>query len=227
MSPAINEGIVELARRGRLRSASCVANGAYLEHRLDELVASGVEIYLHLNFTYGDPLTPSRRRIFHPHKTLLMKSVLGLLPEADVDNEIVAQFERLGALGVPVCGANGHHHVHLLPGLSGPLQKQMLERGMNKLLVLDDPCHSLSHWQTRLFLRGGGLREGVVQVRCGYLLPQDLKTSENFFNKIDRGILPLLVHPALWNDFAESGMTDPLQEQRVNELKTIVEYLNA
>ncbi len=226
LSRAVNEGILELAKRGRLRSASCMANQPYLAHRCDEFLAlarKGVGIYLHLNFTYGRPLTMARSI---PHKTLLLKSALGLLNEAEVSGEIEAQLGRLLALGFPVEGVNGHHHVHLLPGICGPLQTVMLRHGVKKLLMLDDSGHRPSYLQTRVFRLLGGLKAGIEPVHCGYLLARDLTSQRDFFRKVENGKLPLLVHPALWNDFAECGVTDPLREARVRELKSIVEYLN-
>ncbi len=226
LSKAINEGILELAREGRLRSASCMANVPYLEHKSRELLAfarAGVDLYLHLNFTYGQPLTMTHAS---PHKILLLKSALGLLEAHEVRREIEAQFDQLLALGFPVVGVNGHHHVHLLPGICGPLQTVMVERGIKKLLMLDDAGHTPSYLQTRIFQFLGGLKQGIEPVRCGYLLSRNLRTQEDFFRKVQSGTLPLLVHPALWNDFAECGMTDPLRDARVHELKTIVGYLN-
>ncbi len=230
MSPAINEGILRLAERGWLRSASCMTTAPFLDHRIDDLrrfAANGVEIYLHLNFTYGHPLSSCSERIFFPHKILLTRSLLRLLSRSAVTSEIAAQLERLVQTGLPVAGVNGHHHVHLLPGVSGPLQELMLAKKIERLLVVDDADHPPSRLQTRLFRRVGARHSGIQEVPCGYLTAKDLRSSANFFHKLEHGILPLLVHPALWNDFGESEMVDSLQEQRVADLKTIVEYLNA
>ena len=41
LSPAINLGILELARRGWLRSVSLIANAPFLHERLDELLEKG------------------------------------------------------------------------------------------------------------------------------------------------------------------------------------------
>lgn len=222
MSPAINEGILKLARTGRLRSASCIVNGRFHGHKIAELIehsANGVEIYLHLNLTFGEE--------FGSHKLLLLKSVLGLIDNAQVRNWIDSQLATLKKSGLPVVGVNGHHHVHLLPGVSEPLQQAMLEHGIKKLLVLDDPSHVPSYLQTKLFRRFWGSQPGIDEVSCGYLRPSDLKTRKHFDRKLAQGKLPLLVHPALWNDLDEHGINDSLKQERVSELKTILGYINA
>lgn len=235
LSRAINEGILALAERGHLRSASCMANVPYLLHGKDKLLTFArrekVEVYLHLCFTYGRPLTAARSLVqssgnFLSHKALMVRSALGLLREDEVRREIEAQIERVVSCGLPITGVNGHHHIHLLPGICGPLQEIMLQYGVKKLLMAEDLAHRPSFLQTRVFRRMGGLRPGIEPVSCRYLLGRDLRSSKEFFRKIEKGILPLLVHPALWNDFDESGMTDPLRQERVDELQRIVEYLN-
>lgn len=224
MSPAINEGILELARRRRLRSASCMANAPFLAHRVEELLQFDVKIYLHLDLTYGQPLTGGT---FYSHKRLLLRSVLGLINSVEVRREATAQLDALLELGLPVEGLNGHHHVHLLPGIAAPVQELMLERGIKKFLLLNDRSHWPSYLQTLIFRCAGLLTPGIEEVRCNYLRPRDLRTRARFYRKVRHGMLPLLIHPALYNDFVESGMTDSLQEQRVHDLRNIVEYLNA
>lgn len=234
LSPAINHGILELARRRLLRSASCMANVPYLQHGRDELVAyaaEGVEIYLHLCLTYGNPLTSARSLVrssgeFLSHKELILKSALGLLNVDEVRIEIEAQMEHLEELGFPISGVNGHHHVHLLPRIGGLLQEIMTQHGAKKLLMLEDADHRPSFYQTRIFRLLGGLHSGVEPVKCRYLRPADLQSATHFFRKLEGGSLPLLVHPALWNDFDDAGMTDSLRQERVDELRRIVGYLN-
>src|SRR4051812_8488214 len=103
-SPAINEAILEFARRGILRSVSCVANAPYVTYQLDELLAYGeknnLSFSLHLNFTYGRPL--SLGGTFGSHSALLRRCLFGRIDREDVVKEFEAQLMAMRRLGVPV-----------------------------------------------------------------------------------------------------------------------------
>jgi predicted glycoside hydrolase/deacetylase ChbG (UPF0249 family) len=240
LSPAINAGILELAQRGWLRSVSLMANAPFLTERLDELLAfQDMAFSLHLNFTYGKPLEPAEdvgslvdalSGEFYSHRRLILRGFSGRLRPEDVLREFEAQLRRLRCENVPVTGVDGHHHVHLLPGVAGPLHDALLRRGLSRLRMMTDRRHRASYLQTMLFKHFIAPRprsSALSFEECRYLLPRDLRSRADFHGKLRAaGTAPLLVHPALYNDFADSGMLDQLQNERVHEFKSILKYLN-
>lgn len=228
-SPGINAGILKLAQLGQLRNVSLIANSAYLSHRLDELIAyakHGLEFSLHFNLTHGKPLSKRSPSLlakdgnFHSHIKLLLLSALGRITEEDLRREFDLQLEMLRRIAVPVTGVDGHHHVHLIPGLSSAIQKFAAESGIQRFRLMVDRAHLPSRLQTWL---SPSARTDLKYEACYYLRPRDLKSSFKFSSKTGLGHT-LLVHPALYDDFAEAGMTDSLRAGRVIELQKILEF---
>jgi predicted glycoside hydrolase/deacetylase ChbG (UPF0249 family) len=237
-SPGINAGILELAKRGWLATVSCVANSPYLTHRLDELLDClkfGTKVSLHLNLTYGKPLLAAERvgslcgpdGHFFSHHELMRRCFSLRLRGEEVKAEFQAQIQELRRHLIPVTGLDGHHHVHLLPCVIRSLNDAPAREGLSEIRLMSDYEHPWSYLQTLVFkafqARGSSLR----RERCFYLRPRHLRTLTSFRRKLSqaRGV-PLLVHPALYNDFQSSGMMDDLRDVRVEELKKILHYLN-
>ena len=123
LSPGISTGIARLANSQRLTAVSCITNSPHWPaqaHRLQGLPES-VDVGLHLNFTEGRPLSArlARRWPTLPAlSTLIVRAHLGLLPRAEMRNEVHAQLRAfINAHGVAPRFIDGHQHVHHLPGL--------------------------------------------------------------------------------------------------------------
>jgi predicted glycoside hydrolase/deacetylase ChbG (UPF0249 family) len=123
LSPGISAGIARLAAAHRLTAVSCITNSPHWVTQAPRLhnLPETVDIGLHLNFTEGPPLSQrlARRWPSLPSvMTLIARSHLGLLPRADVRNEVHAQLRAfIGAYGDPPDFIDGHQHIHHLPGL--------------------------------------------------------------------------------------------------------------
>jgi len=233
LSPAINAGILALAERGWLRSVSLMATAPFVDRSLDKLLKfRGIEFSLNLNFTYGQALLPDlptltkTDRWFFSHKHLVWRAVSGRVAALDVERELTAQVYHLKALGVPVTGIDGHQHVHLLPGLARSVHAACIKAGIQNISLMEDRGRRASYLQTSIYKRFVAPR-GLHPAPCAYLLPEDWQTAENFRRKLEKAAArPLLVHPALYNDFKESGMLNPLRDDRVRELHAVMKYLN-
>ena len=123
LAPGISAAIARLAHARRLTAVSCITNSphwpeaaALLRHLPDT-----VDVGLHLNFTEGRPLSArlARRWPRLPGLArLIAQAHLGLLPRAEVRNEVHAQLAAFNeALGRPPRFVDGHQHVHHLPGV--------------------------------------------------------------------------------------------------------------
>ena len=240
-SPAINEGILSLAENGWLNSASCTANIPHLGHRLEDLLrasTTGPGLSLHFNLTYGKPLSRLTRASwlidthsghFFPQKTLLKNLLLGKVSQEAVGEEFYKQLQQLITLGVPVSSINGHQHIHLLPGITATIRAALRATGgPYKLRVMTDTSHKMSFLLTQFFKTFLHQPNDVFTlVPCHYLQNHHLRSEKEFFAKLtsSNGI-PLLTHPALHDDFQQSGMTDPLQANRIYQLRMILKYLS-
>jgi len=123
LSPGISAGIARLAHSQRLSAISCITNSPHWAGQAERLqgLPESVAVGLHLNFTEGKPLSArlARRWPTLPSlPTLIVRAHLGLLPTAELRNEVHAQLrEFIHAYGKPPRFIDGHQHVHHLPGL--------------------------------------------------------------------------------------------------------------
>src|SRR6185436_15670844 len=107
-----------------------MATAQHFKFRLDELLKTGARLSLHLNLTYGQPLSPpeevaslvdSTTGSFWSHRQLILRGFSRRVKAGHVQREFTAQLARLREEKIPVTGVDGHHHVHLLPGVAGAL----------------------------------------------------------------------------------------------------------
>ncbi|HEX7435724.1 MAG TPA: ChbG/HpnK family deacetylase [Caldimonas sp.] len=122
-APGISEAIVELVEAGRLNAVSCLANARHWSEGAPLLrgLAARVDIGLHFNLTEGRPLSPDLARLW-PRLPALPRLIalahLGALPREALGVEFEAQLEAFaGATGAVPSFADGHQHVHHLPGV--------------------------------------------------------------------------------------------------------------
>ena len=205
-----------------------MATTEYVADGLEELLSfSNVGLYLHFNLTYGSALS-SPGLPFPSHRRLMLQSLAGRIDGEFVREELAAQISRLEQLGIPLKGLNGHHHVHLLPGVSGSVIALLGRRPSAELMLMLDVHHWPSYLQSRWFLSRQPNLDLVKIKPCHYLRPRHLSSRDEMLRKISAaGGSPLLVHPALTDDFDASGVTDSLRAYRVFELKSILGHLRA
>jgi len=232
MSPGINEGILELCEAGVVRGVSLFGNLEHLDHGLERLLrAGGLSFSVHLNFTYGRPLSrpgevPSLCRpdgVFRSLPALCYRAVSGRLSAEELRTEARRQIRRLKSLGVPLTGIEGHHHAHLLPHVFSALAPLLREEGIGWVRLPADRGHVPSwlagNFFRRRFLSAG--RGGDFELRPTlYLRPADLRAAGALRKKIfSGGGLPVITHPALYYDLRRMEHADTYREQRVLEFR--------
>jgi len=123
--PSVNRGILDAAREGAITATGIMANGAPLDEHLNALKGvPDLDCGIHLNLTYGDPVTDRMKRhlerwggIF-PGKLSAAAAVLrGFVPLAAVEEEWRAQLVRCVVHGITPAFLNSHEHIHMLPAL--------------------------------------------------------------------------------------------------------------
>ncbi|MFA7476061.1 MAG: ChbG/HpnK family deacetylase [Castellaniella sp.] len=122
MNPAVNAGILSLAGSGRLSATSLLVDGPAARRDTPALLASGLQIGLHLNFTesFGQP------GLCLPLGRLIRAAWLGRLPDDAVRDAVRRQL----ALFQDITGrepdyVDGHQHVHQLPGIRDALLESL------------------------------------------------------------------------------------------------------
>jgi predicted glycoside hydrolase/deacetylase ChbG (UPF0249 family) len=123
-SAPIDAGILSLARTGRLTAVSALPLGPAFTADLPALLATGVEVGLHLDLTEGLGGSPSSGL-----SGLILRSHLGLVGRAAVASAVARQldaFER--SAGRPPDFVDGHRHVHQLPVVRGLLLAELDRR---------------------------------------------------------------------------------------------------
>jgi predicted glycoside hydrolase/deacetylase ChbG (UPF0249 family) len=121
MCPGVSAGIRRSAF-GIVRSTTVMAN-LVTQGDIDALHGSGLRAGVHLNLSYGPPLTQyhpdlldykghfSKARALEP-QTWTVHDYL-----AAADAEWTAQIERLSSMGLIISHIDSHHHTHMIGGL--------------------------------------------------------------------------------------------------------------
>lgn len=120
----ISDGILILARGKRINAISCMVNGVNWDDVSRDLLDTSYEGYvgLHLNFTFGQPLSSVWRKHegekFYTLSTLIKKLYLGKIQLSTLEAEIQAQIDVFThAMHIYPDFIDGHQHVQQLPGV--------------------------------------------------------------------------------------------------------------
>ena len=135
MTEGISRGIQELARARRLSAASVMTTmpGWPAAAAAIKAERSGLAIGLHLNLTLGAPLGPMPRLAptgrLPTLAALIRRALTRALDPAEIVAETGRQLDRFtDVLGFPPDHVDGHQHVHVLPGVRGPLLAELARR---------------------------------------------------------------------------------------------------
>lgn len=114
MHPAIDAGVIELARQGIVTSASVMSLGRPTRAAIDALHGAGVDLGLHLDFT-----SAMAQAAYHQAATLpglIAAAWSRSLRQERLRTMIAGQLERFCQLtGRPPVFVDGHEHVHQFP----------------------------------------------------------------------------------------------------------------
>lgn len=127
----VSRGILECHRRGIVTATAVFGNAPDLDICAAELsAASGLDMGVHLNLTFGTPLSEALQSRLHrsegrfPSKfKLIGMLVAGKITPADIEIEWSLQVERCVQHGLRPCFLNSHEHVHMLPGLAAAARR--------------------------------------------------------------------------------------------------------
>ena len=169
MTRGVSRAILSLAGLGRLSATSVMTTMPHWRELAPALREHEAElaIGLHLNLTLGRPATAMARLApdgrLPAFGRLAIESLTGRLREPAVRTAIAAEIAAQLDLFAEVFGrepdyVDGHQHVHVLPGVRGPLLACLGSRGLAGRLWLRDPADDLA----AIFARRGPIVKALV-----------------------------------------------------------------
>ena len=163
MSPEVNDATFALIAKGRISSATIMAN-APATHEAARTAANlpQCSFGVHLNLTQFEPLTAGpAARLLVDHCGRLSRANAtarpGLARLRAVYGELCAQIEHVASLGVRISHLDSHHHVHTRPFFF-PVLKEVQRRYQIRRVRLsknfyspDQACPADLVWQKRAY----------------------------------------------------------------------------
>lgn len=221
LTPEVNQGILELAQAGVIRRVSIMARSKYIGDGLSELLqVPGVELGLHYDLTYG---------ISSPGRVLLQ----WMSPFSDhaklkehARAEFSSQLSHLKSLGIPVSYLDGHHHIHLSPGLVDAIGDQIRTAEIKRVRCPYDASLWLTPKAILNVLSLLALRRirtlGFTSLPCFYPQAAHFLDPGKFRAALSKNpSSEIIVHPARSNDLTRLEIPDPYTEGRVLEYRVL------
>lgn len=118
LSRCVNDATFALMARGKITSATILANVPYVQEACEKLrLFPQCSFGVHLNITEYAPL--SRAGLELTEGGQFSRRIAGAQPTRRlvraVYEEFCAQVDRVASLGVPITHFDSHHHIHTLP----------------------------------------------------------------------------------------------------------------
>jgi len=228
ISPGVNEGILNLAQQGVVRRVSVLADSEHLQHQLAPLLMLASEgriaLGLHFNLTHGSAIAEGPGSLIRRWVGTRGKRKAEL--KREVRNELQRQLAELCAAGVSATYLDGHHHAHIVPGVLETIADLLQGAGIEEVRLPYDT----SLWFTRLApLNVLALLARQTLRRHGFRFRPMVYPQRKHF--LDQGRLrallardpaaEVIVHPAVADDFAAFGVSDPYSVGRVTEYRAL------
>lgn len=130
LSEGINRGIIEAFRAGSVTSTSVMVGMPAFGHAVSlahDMPSLGIG--LHFTLTAGPPLTRAPSLVdevtgeFLRAPALVRRALAGRVRSREVEDECTAQIAAARRAGLRLTHLDGHHHVHLLPGVRAAVRR--------------------------------------------------------------------------------------------------------
>ncbi len=227
LSAGVNQGILELARAGVIRRVSMMAGCAHLETGLEELLKiSGLELGLHFNLTYGRRLSGGESESPGEVFTDWLRPGARAAEGPAVRAELQAQLARLSSLKIPIGYLDGHHHIHLVPGMIDELAPVLKEHGIKRVRLPYDPKLFLTMKFPLVILsllaRSRLRAHGFEYRPCFYPQLKHFQDPGALRSRLARNPThEIIVHPARKADVHQLPIPDSYSEGRVLEFQAL------
>jgi len=151
LTRGVNRAVIECYQRGALTSATLMVNGeAAVDAALAAADNTGLGVGLHLNLTSGAPMRPPGEvpsllgadGRFPGLRQALWRLTIGKARTRELEDEIVAQIDRMVELGVRPTHIDSHHHLHAHPRLRSLLSRVCPRHGIHRMRGYHMPVRS-------------------------------------------------------------------------------------
>jgi predicted glycoside hydrolase/deacetylase ChbG (UPF0249 family) len=207
ISVSTNLAIGRAHAEGLATSASLLANMPAARHAVQRVVRPHprLGIGVHLCLTSGRPvLDPGEVPLLVGPDGWFRHGFLGLLrlvcggrrgeALAQIERELMAQVERVEALGVGIDHVDGHQHVQMIPAIF-PLALRLARERRAVLRLADEPLGAPKRWPARLArsLATGGLLKWLVLSRMARAIRRrvPLSAAVHYFGVLQAGRMTL------------------------------------
>jgi predicted glycoside hydrolase/deacetylase ChbG (UPF0249 family) len=245
LSAGINQGILKLAKLGVIKRVSIMANGAALTEGLSELcTVPGIELGIHFNLTYGRPspgnnlLDPSLLEQDGPLKGCFISSpgrflIQWIRPSGNkesklkhVRSELICQLDKIASAGAKLSYFDGHHHIHLTPGLLDGIADILKEKKIHQVRLPYDPALWLSPQMPIVLLscllRGKLKQHSFQYLPCLYPRQATFRDQGKLRAQIGKKFKSeIIVHPAEIDDLHQLEFPDSYTSGRVIEFEAL------
>jgi predicted glycoside hydrolase/deacetylase ChbG (UPF0249 family) len=196
LSESVNLGILSAHKYGSLSSTSIMVNMPHFEQAVTwarQIPTLGVG--LHFNITEGAPITPFPQVCSLINDEGLFSAQQNHWTEADIEHELLSQYNKLLSTGIVPTHIDSHHHIHIVnpmvhqilttfcrrlqlpyrknPNILEPLDQQ---KGLcTDRLILD--TYDSPDKATRLITHLNGLSEGCTEIMCHPRHPQRMSMN--------------------------------------------------
>lgn len=216
----MNDGAIRAHREGIVTACSISACGRELDHAV-ALVQScpELDVGIHLTLVEEAPVLPPSQipslvtaaGIFHRDwRVFAARYFLGRINLDEVECELRAQVERLQSKGLRLIHANGHQHLHLLPGVFDCVLRIVRDQKIGYIRTTDDSCPPGTPVMRLLPMKAMNLlgrraRRGVPGdlITCNRTIGvvaaghQTVSSIVGLLGQITNGVTELVVHPGL------------------------------
>jgi predicted glycoside hydrolase/deacetylase ChbG (UPF0249 family) len=134
MTPGVSEGILSAHARGIVTSTTALVTGSIPSEHLARAREAGIGVGLHVNFTFGRPLTGARSLTDGDGRFLRdARRAAAVATASEVEREVKAQLDRFVTLFKrPPTHLDTHHHVGIYP----PVREVVLEAAVRLRLAV-------------------------------------------------------------------------------------------
>jgi predicted glycoside hydrolase/deacetylase ChbG (UPF0249 family) len=233
-SAEVNHKIFALIDRGRVTSATLLANGPAIDAATSEARRYPQASFgLHLNITEFSPLTDSFDLAPLLNQRGEFSSVAHQIKYSSalrraIFEEWCAQIRRLTELGIQVSHIDSHHHVHTIPQLFSVLKRVQMKFAIRKVRLTRN-----------VFDRREKLRVGLVPAKAvwNFALRNVYQTTttdsftsfETFHSRLAtgqswKGCIELMTHPGGTESLGETHLLSTAWESLSSETVKLINY---
>jgi predicted glycoside hydrolase/deacetylase ChbG (UPF0249 family) len=218
ISEAVNHATFELMAKGRISSATIMANGPAVQQaaRLSRRFPA-YSFGVHLNLTQFEPLTGgSRARLLVDDCGQMSRANERTQPTTErlwaMYEEMCAQIDRVVALGVNVSHLDSHNHIHTRPALFPALKNAQRRYGIRRVRLSknfyssDRPCAPGLRWKKDAF---NWALKSIYRTRTTEAFTEFLTYWHA--DPVSRrwvGLIELMVHPGAAGALEETAILD-------------------